>query len=254
MTVKELIVKLSQCNLEADVNVIAHCKKYDFSMTYGGGDGCEKHNCDTVSFYVDKLCTNEKAQDEEGWHALTTDSLWEVNEDDVVSVASTYTDNSVNIGFMNTQKTTIKAKDNEPLYLIAGDVGNGNYAGSVYISSGNGGIENRDVYFGDPSHQGSYFYVDTEGVEPDISLIISSKGAGVLELNAGGSGVKFDGTNVEFINGLVKDNTLDYVVKYDPIWQRIFYADSSSLSVKSPNGSVWYFHVSNVGVLSVSTN
>ena len=62
MKVKDLITELEQYNLEADVNVIAHCKEFNFSMACGG-DGVEKHNCDTVSFYVDRLCTNEKTQE-----------------------------------------------------------------------------------------------------------------------------------------------------------------------------------------------
>ena len=56
MTVKELIKKLLDYNMEAEVKVIAHCKKYDYSITIGGAEGIEKHNTKEVSFYVDELC------------------------------------------------------------------------------------------------------------------------------------------------------------------------------------------------------
>ena len=59
MKVKELIKKLLDYNMEAEVKVIAHCKEYDYSITIGGGEGVKKHNAKEVSFYVDELCTNE---------------------------------------------------------------------------------------------------------------------------------------------------------------------------------------------------
>jgi hypothetical protein len=59
MKVKELIKKLLDYNMEAEVKVIAHCKKYDYSITFGDSEGDEKHNTKDVSFYVDELCTNE---------------------------------------------------------------------------------------------------------------------------------------------------------------------------------------------------
>ena len=59
MTVKELIKKLLDYNMEAEVKVIAHCKQYDYSITIGGAEGVEKHNTKEVSFYVDELCGNE---------------------------------------------------------------------------------------------------------------------------------------------------------------------------------------------------
>jgi hypothetical protein len=62
MKVRELIDQLISFNMDADVNVIVHCMPEEFSLSYGGGDGVEKHNCETVNFYVDRLCTNEKSK------------------------------------------------------------------------------------------------------------------------------------------------------------------------------------------------
>jgi hypothetical protein len=60
MNIRELIKKLLDYNLDAEVNVIAHNKEYDYSITFGGAEGVEKHNANEVSFYVDELCQNEK--------------------------------------------------------------------------------------------------------------------------------------------------------------------------------------------------
>jgi len=59
MTVKELIEKLTTYNMDAEVSVIAHNKPHDFSLTYGGAEGCDKKTAPRVSFYVDDLCTIE---------------------------------------------------------------------------------------------------------------------------------------------------------------------------------------------------
>jgi len=59
MQVKELINKLLDYNMEAEVKVVANHKKYDYSITFGGKEGVEKYNTKEVSFYVDELCTNE---------------------------------------------------------------------------------------------------------------------------------------------------------------------------------------------------
>lgn len=55
MTVGELIKKLLEYNLDADVTVIAHDKIFEFSLVFSGGDGVIKKNCNSVSFYVDDL-------------------------------------------------------------------------------------------------------------------------------------------------------------------------------------------------------
>jgi hypothetical protein len=59
MKVKELIKILKKINQEADVDVVAHYKSYDFTICCGGSDGCTDKTCDTLSFYVDELCKNE---------------------------------------------------------------------------------------------------------------------------------------------------------------------------------------------------
>ena len=59
MKVKELIEKLNAYNQEAEVSVIANCKVYPFSLTFGGAEGETKEKTAEVHFYVDELCTNE---------------------------------------------------------------------------------------------------------------------------------------------------------------------------------------------------
>lgn len=61
--VKEIIEKLKEYNPEANVDVVAHNKSYDFTLAFGGCDGGTKENCEDVSFYVDELCSNENCQD-----------------------------------------------------------------------------------------------------------------------------------------------------------------------------------------------
>jgi hypothetical protein len=61
MTVQDLITKLLDYNMNADISVISHCKKEDFTLSYGGAEGETKRNCESVSLYVDRLCTNEES-------------------------------------------------------------------------------------------------------------------------------------------------------------------------------------------------
>ena len=60
ITVNDLIKKLLEYNRNAEVNAIAHCKLYNFEITIGGAEGVEKHNAETVSFYINELCNNEQ--------------------------------------------------------------------------------------------------------------------------------------------------------------------------------------------------
>ena len=60
MTVKNLIIKLLEYNMDADVKVVAKNKEFDFSMSYGSSEGVTKKNADNVSFYVDELNTNDE--------------------------------------------------------------------------------------------------------------------------------------------------------------------------------------------------
>jgi hypothetical protein len=59
MKLKELIRELQEYNQEAEVDVVAHCRSYPFTLASGGSDGSDESNCESVSFYVDELCTNE---------------------------------------------------------------------------------------------------------------------------------------------------------------------------------------------------
>jgi len=62
MKVKELMQKLSEYNFDAEMSVIAHNYKEEFSITYGSGsEGETKENCKEVNFYVDRLCQSERA-------------------------------------------------------------------------------------------------------------------------------------------------------------------------------------------------
>ena len=63
MTVKELITKLLDYNMNAEISVVAHCKQEGFTLSYGSSEGVTKENCDTVSIYVDRLCTNERTEE-----------------------------------------------------------------------------------------------------------------------------------------------------------------------------------------------
>jgi methyl coenzyme M reductase subunit D len=60
---KELIKKLKEYNGDAEVKVVAHCKSFPFSISYGSSEGVEKKNCDSISFYVEELCQNENSLD-----------------------------------------------------------------------------------------------------------------------------------------------------------------------------------------------
>ena len=52
--------------MEAEVNVVAHCKDEDFSICFGcntDGEGTPKSETGCISFYVDSLCQSEKANE-----------------------------------------------------------------------------------------------------------------------------------------------------------------------------------------------
>lgn len=62
MKVKELIKELNKFNGEADIDIIVHCKKEDFSIVWdNGGDSItqDKENVISVGLYVDRLCGND---------------------------------------------------------------------------------------------------------------------------------------------------------------------------------------------------
>jgi hypothetical protein len=62
MKLKHLLRTIAESNPEAEVKVIANCKKYDFTLTYGDSEGSTEFNCDSIGFYVDELCTSEKTK------------------------------------------------------------------------------------------------------------------------------------------------------------------------------------------------
>lgn len=59
MKVKELINKLLDYNMEAEINVVAHCKSFDYSIVFGNSEGVQKKNAEIVSLYIDELCTKD---------------------------------------------------------------------------------------------------------------------------------------------------------------------------------------------------
>ena len=59
MQVKGLLEELKKFNPEADVNVLAMNRHQDFTLSWGGCEGCTKDNCDSVSLYVDALNQSE---------------------------------------------------------------------------------------------------------------------------------------------------------------------------------------------------
>ena len=59
MTVQELIIKLLHYNQYAEVAPLAHNKKQEFSISYGGSDGCDKSNCKEVFIDCDDLNQHE---------------------------------------------------------------------------------------------------------------------------------------------------------------------------------------------------
>ena len=55
MKVKDLIEQLKYYNQDADVYLNSSYKHIGFTLAFGGGDGVEKENCETVSIYPDDL-------------------------------------------------------------------------------------------------------------------------------------------------------------------------------------------------------
>jgi hypothetical protein len=55
MKVKDLIEQLKYYNQDAGVFLNSNYKHIGFTLAFGGGDGVEKGNCETVSIYPDDL-------------------------------------------------------------------------------------------------------------------------------------------------------------------------------------------------------
>lgn len=60
MNVKNLIKHLLEFNMEANVDVIVDSYPKEWSICFGGYDGCTKENCDSVSFYVESPNSQER--------------------------------------------------------------------------------------------------------------------------------------------------------------------------------------------------
>lgn len=55
MTVKELINKLSEYNLEAEINVVVDGYVKPYTICFGGAEGVSKANCEAVDLMVDDI-------------------------------------------------------------------------------------------------------------------------------------------------------------------------------------------------------
>lgn len=59
MKVKELIKELKNFNPNIETHVVAHNRNYKYSISWACGDGGTKKDADSVSLYVDDLCSND---------------------------------------------------------------------------------------------------------------------------------------------------------------------------------------------------
>ena len=55
MTVKEIIDKLNEYNLEAEINVVVGGFDRPFEICFGNSEGVTKANCETVDLMVDDI-------------------------------------------------------------------------------------------------------------------------------------------------------------------------------------------------------
>ena len=55
MTVKEIIDKLSEYNLEAKFNIVVDGLDRPFEICFGNSEGVTKTNCETVDLMVDDI-------------------------------------------------------------------------------------------------------------------------------------------------------------------------------------------------------
>lgn len=72
MKVKDLIAKLGEYNPEAEMGVIVHNQREEFTLSYGGrtdGEGTTKETTTGVGIYVDRLNQGERDGIEcDGWN------------------------------------------------------------------------------------------------------------------------------------------------------------------------------------------
>ena len=62
MTVKEIIDKLSEYNLEAEINVFVDGFDRPFTICFGGSEGVTKANCETVDLMVGDISEEDGAE------------------------------------------------------------------------------------------------------------------------------------------------------------------------------------------------
>ena len=55
MTVKELINKLNEYNLDAEINIVVDGLDRPFEICFGNSEGVTKTNCETVDLMVDGI-------------------------------------------------------------------------------------------------------------------------------------------------------------------------------------------------------
>ncbi len=78
MKVKDLIEQLKYYNQDADVFLNSNYKHIGFTLAFGGGDGVEKENCETVSIYPDDL----------GCESSQTERMY--SEEEVIEILLTF--------------------------------------------------------------------------------------------------------------------------------------------------------------------
>ena len=62
MTVKEIIDKLSEYNLEAEINVFVDGFDRPFTICFGGSEGVTKAHCETVDLMVGDIGEEEEQE------------------------------------------------------------------------------------------------------------------------------------------------------------------------------------------------
>ena len=62
MTVKEIIDKLSEYNLEAEINVFVDGFDRPFTICFGGSEGVTKANCETVDLMIGDISEEVDAE------------------------------------------------------------------------------------------------------------------------------------------------------------------------------------------------
>ena len=56
---RDLIKKLLEFNMDAEVEILALNKAFPFTFTWGGAEGVSKENAESISFYIEELMKAE---------------------------------------------------------------------------------------------------------------------------------------------------------------------------------------------------